>query len=64
MDLPDAEFGSWMLATHRRNRGCGRGGAGASSHLGAHVTNNRHDVSNSTVDSLQDDANLAVGPYL
>lgn len=58
--LQETEYCSWMLATHRRNRGRGHGDSATSSSHGAHVTQVGNDT-NRIVRSSQDVVNLAVG---
>lgn len=60
-DGKEYDFGSWILATRRRNRECGRGGAGLSSSRGSHVCQARRDESFPTVGSIREDVNLTVG---
>lgn len=59
-----SEFGSWMLATHGRSRGRGRGGADSLMPWGGHVAHVpyiRREGSNPTVEPMGADSNIAVG---
>lgn len=54
------EFGLWMLATHWRNKGKGRG-AGFSSALGSHMRQGGMDDMFPTIQASRDEANLDEG---
>lgn len=51
----EAEFGSWMLATRRRFRGRGRGGAGFSTARSSHMRQGGRDETITAVRSSRDD---------